>query len=138
MKTDCKNQVCESAKERDEKKGRKKSGGAGGARRKDNSTAVNEPPSETPDATAKEKKQTEPDPTSTPPDVEDQLEYTNNPPAITTDATNDTAAFPAPKGPAATLRPRTGADKKHWPFSIHTGESANVLKPHGKCQFETL
>ncbi|XP_027135089.1 receptor-type tyrosine-protein phosphatase gamma isoform X1 [Larimichthys crocea] len=115
----------EEEKEKDEKKRRKGSGGAvERTGRKDNSTAVNVPTSETPDATAKEKKQPEPDPTNTPPGAEDQLEYTHNPPdsnpATTTEATNETAAFPAPRDPAATLRPRTGGDKTHWPFSIHT------------------
>ncbi|KAM9362290.1 receptor-type tyrosine-protein phosphatase gamma-like [Symphorus nematophorus] len=122
----------EEEEEKDEKKGRKRSGGVGGVRRKDNSTVVNEPPSQTPDATAKEKKQTEPDPTSKPPGVKDQLEYTHNPPATTTEATNETAAFPAPKSPAVSLRPRTEAEKKHWPFSIHTDRPSAVTNlTHG-------
>lgn len=133
----------EDEKEKDEKKRRKGSGGAvERTGRKDNSTAVNVPTSETPDATAKEKKQPEPDPTNTPPGAEDQLEYTHNPPdsnpATTTEATNETAAFPAPRDPAATLRPRTGADKTHWPFSIHTGESINVLKPRVNNQLPLI
>lgn len=103
---------------------------------KTDSTAVNEPPSETPDATAKEKKQTEPDPSNMPPDIVNQLEYTHNPldskTTTTTEPTNETAAIPAPKDPAATFR--IGADKKLWPFSIHTGESTHVLKPHVNIQ----
>ncbi|TKS65250.1 Receptor-type tyrosine-protein phosphatase gamma [Collichthys lucidus] len=115
----------EEEKEKDEKKRRKGSGGAvERTGRKDNSAAVNVPTSDKPDAAAKEKKQPEPDPANTPPGAEDQLEYTHNPPdsnpATTTEATNETAAFLAPRDPAATLRPRTGADKTHWPFSIHT------------------
>jgi len=105
----------EEKDEKDEKKGRK--GRVGKAGRKDNSTVVNEPPSKTPESTAKEKKQTEPEPV-----VEDQLQaYTHNPPdakpAPITEAANDTAALPA-----ATLRPSTGRDKKHWPFLIHNSE----------------
>uniref|UniRef100_A0A671WYQ0 protein-tyrosine-phosphatase n=1 Tax=Sparus aurata TaxID=8175 RepID=A0A671WYQ0_SPAAU len=111
----------EEEEEKSEKKRRKGSGGVGGTWTKADSTPVNEPPSETPDATAKEKKQTEPDPSNMPPDIENQLEYTTEP-------TNETAAVPAPKDPAATFR--IGADKKHWPFSIHTGESTHILKPH--------
>ncbi|XP_071349280.1 receptor-type tyrosine-protein phosphatase gamma-like isoform X2 [Trachinotus anak] len=106
----------EEKDEKDEKKGRK--GRVGKAGRKDNSTVVNEPPSKTPESTAKEKKQTEPEPV-----VEDQLQaYTHNPPdakpSPTTEAANDTAALPA-----ATLRPSTGRDKKHWPFLIHNNSS---------------
>lgn len=115
----------EEEEEKSEKKRRKGSGGVGGTWTKADSTPVNEPPSETPDATAKEKKQTEPDPSNMPPDIENQLEYTTEP-------TNETAAVPAPKDPAATFR--IGADKKHWPFSIHTGESTHILKPHVNIQ----
>lgn len=121
----------EEEEEKEEKKERKGSGGAGEVGRKDNGKAVNEPPSETPDATAKEKKQTEPDPTNMPPGVQHQLKvYTHNPLDTDTTTITDVAAFPAPKDPTATLRPSTGGGKKHWPFSIHTGESANVLNPH--------
>lgn len=102
----------EEEEDKDEKKERKGSRGVGEAGRKDNSTAVNEPPSETPDATAKEKEQTEPNPPNMLPNVEEQLEV----------YTHEAAAFPAPKDPAATLRPSTGGNKKHWPFSFHTGE----------------
>ncbi|XP_035517555.1 receptor-type tyrosine-protein phosphatase gamma-like [Morone saxatilis] len=118
----------EEEEEKEEKKEKKGSGGVGGARRKDSSTAMNEPPCETPDATAKEKKQTEPDPTNLTPGVEDQL-YTHNPldsnPTTTTETTNETAAFPFPKDPTATHRPRREGHKKHWPFSIHTALSSN-------------
>nr|XP_033482263.1 receptor-type tyrosine-protein phosphatase gamma-like [Epinephelus lanceolatus] len=121
----------EEEEDKDEKKERKGSGGVGKARRKDNSTAVNEPLRETPDATAKEKEQTEPDPTDVPPDVEDQLEvYTHNPlhsnPTTTTEAATEMVKFPAPKDPAATLRPSSGRDRKHWPFSIHTDRPSAV------------
>ncbi|XP_053172661.1 receptor-type tyrosine-protein phosphatase gamma [Scomber japonicus] len=117
----------EEEDEKDEKKERKGSGGMSEARRKDNDTVVNEPPSETPDSTAKEK---EPDPTNVPPGVEDQLEvYTHNPldsNLTTAEAANETAAFPALEGPTATLRPSTGGVKKHWPFSIHTDRPSAV------------
>ncbi|KAM7423431.1 hypothetical protein PAMA_011136 [Pampus argenteus] len=114
----------EEEDEKDEKKQRKGSGGVGGAERKDNSTVVNEPPNETPDSTAKEKEETEPDPPNMPPGVEDQLEvYTHSPRdsnPTTTEAANESAAFPVMEDPTATLRPSTRGDKKHWPFSIHT------------------
>ncbi|XP_056251447.1 receptor-type tyrosine-protein phosphatase gamma-like isoform X1 [Seriola aureovittata] len=111
----------EEEEEKDEKKERK--GRVSKAVRRDNGTAVSEPPRDTPDSTAKEKKQTEPDPTKVRPGVEDQLQvYAHNPLdsslTTTTEASNETAAFPA-----ATLRPSTGRDKKHWPFSIHTDPS---------------
>ncbi|XP_076605770.1 receptor-type tyrosine-protein phosphatase gamma-like isoform X2 [Chaetodon auriga] len=114
----------EEEEEKDEKKGKKGSRGVGRAGRKDNSTVVNEPPSKTPYATAQERRQTEPDPTNFLPGIEDQLVYTHNPldsdPTTTTDATSEKAAFPAPKDATLTLRPITGGDTKHWPFSIHT------------------
>ncbi|KAM7402814.1 hypothetical protein PAMP_018025 [Pampus punctatissimus] len=120
----------EEEEEKDEKKQRKGSGGVGGAGRKDNSTVVNEPPNETPDSTAKEKEETEPDPTNTPPGVEDQLEvYTHSPHdsnPTTTEAANESAAFPVMEDPTATLRPSTGGGKKHWPFSIHTDRPSAV------------
>ncbi|XP_075952856.1 receptor-type tyrosine-protein phosphatase gamma-like [Anarhichas minor] len=121
----------EEEEEKEEKKKRKGSGGVAEAGRKGNSTAKNEPSSDTPDATAKEKKQTEPDPTNMPP-VEDQLEvYTHNPLDInsttSTEAVNEMAEFPVPKDPAATLRPGSGRDKKHWPFSIHTVHPSAVI-----------
>ncbi|XP_045931667.1 receptor-type tyrosine-protein phosphatase gamma-like [Micropterus dolomieu] len=120
----------EEKEEKDKKKDRKGSRGVGKGGRKDNSTAANEPPSKTPDATAKEKEQTEPDPTNEP-NVEDQLEeYTYNPldsnPTTTTDTASETAALPAPKDPAAILIPSTGGDKKHWPFFIYTDRPSAV------------
>ncbi|XP_068568705.1 receptor-type tyrosine-protein phosphatase gamma-like isoform X1 [Cebidichthys violaceus] len=113
----------EEEEEKEEKKKRKGSVGVAVEGRKGNRTAKNEPSSDTLDATAKEKKQTEPDPTNMPP-VEDQLEvYTHNPLDInsttSTEAVNEMAEFPLSKEPVATLRP-LGRDKKHWPFSIHT------------------
>lgn len=117
----------EEEEEKDEKKERKRSGGVGEAGTKDNSAAVNEPPSEKPDSNSKEKEQTEPDPANMSPVIENQLEVYN---PTTTEAANETAAFPVLDDPTATLRPSTGGDKKHWPFSIHTGESANALQPH--------
>ncbi|XP_041810678.1 receptor-type tyrosine-protein phosphatase gamma [Chelmon rostratus] len=114
----------EEEEEKDEKKSKKGSGGVGGAGRNDNSGVVNETPSETPEPTAREKKQTEPDPTNILPGVEGHLVYTHNPldsnPTTTTDATSEKAAFSGPKDPAVTLRPITGGDMKHWPFSLHT------------------
>ncbi|XP_042354745.1 receptor-type tyrosine-protein phosphatase gamma [Plectropomus leopardus] len=121
----------EEEEEKDEKKERKGSGHVGEAGKKDSSTAVKEPPSETPDATAKEKEKTKPDPTNMPPGIEDQLEvYTHNPlksnRTATTGAAKETAEFLAPKDPVATLRPSSGRDKKHWPFSIHTERPSAV------------
>ncbi|XP_044068192.1 receptor-type tyrosine-protein phosphatase gamma-like isoform X2 [Siniperca chuatsi] len=122
----------EEEKEEKDEKERKGSRGVGKGVRNDNSTAVNAVPSETPDATAKEKEQTEPDPTNIP-NVEDQRKvYTHNPldsnPTTTTKAANAcvAAAFPAPKYPAASLRPSTGGNKKYWPFSIHTDRPSAV------------
>ncbi|XP_060897489.1 protein tyrosine phosphatase receptor type Ga [Labrus mixtus] len=120
----------EEEDEKDEKKGRKRSRSEGKERRKNNSAEVNEPTSQTPDATAKEKKQTEPDPSNMLPVVEDQMDvYTHNPldsnSTITTEADDDMEAYPALKGPAATLRSSTGR-KKQWPFSIHTDRPSAV------------
>ncbi|GLD75161.1 receptor-type tyrosine-protein phosphatase gamma-like protein [Lates japonicus] len=84
----------EEEDEKDEKKEKKGSGRVGKAGLKDRSTAMSEPPSETPDSTAKE-------------------------------AASEIATFPAPNDSAATLRPSTGRDKKHWPFSIHTAVVAD-------------
>lgn len=124
----------EEEEEKEQKKEKKGSGGVGKAGTKDNSTVAKEPPRETPDSTAKEKKQTEPHPTDMLPGADQIALYTNNPldfnPTVTTEAANDTGAFPAPKDPTGTLRPSTGRDKKHWPFSIHTGKSTDVLKSH--------
>lgn len=110
----------EEEEEKDEKKERKRR--VGKVERKDNGTVANEPPSETPDSTAREKKQTEPDPSKAMPGMEDQLQgYTQKPPdsdlSTTTEAANDTAA---------TFRPGTGRDRKNWPFSVHDGESAKA------------
>uniref|UniRef100_A0A4W6F8T4 protein-tyrosine-phosphatase n=1 Tax=Lates calcarifer TaxID=8187 RepID=A0A4W6F8T4_LATCA len=125
----------EEEDEKDEKKEKKGSGHVGKAGLKDRSAAMSKPPSETPDSSAKGKKQTEPDPPKMTHGVEDQLEvYTHSPhdsnPTTTSEAANEIATFPAPSDSAATLRPSAGRDKKHWPFSIHTGESTNVLRPH--------
>uniref|UniRef100_A0A8C2XJB8 Protein tyrosine phosphatase receptor type G n=1 Tax=Cyclopterus lumpus TaxID=8103 RepID=A0A8C2XJB8_CYCLU len=131
----------EEEEEKEEKRERKGSGGVGEAGRKGNSTAKNEPSSKTPDATAKEKKQTKPDPARMSP-LEDQLEvYTHNPldinSTISTEAVNEMAEFPVPNDPAATLRPCSGRDKKHWPFSIHTGESINMPHVNNCLHLET-
>ncbi|KAK5911782.1 hypothetical protein CesoFtcFv8_001719 [Champsocephalus esox] len=86
----------------------------GAAGRKDSRTAVRETPSETPDATAKEK---EPDLMNTPPDEDTPLEvYTPTP----SEAAVQTAEPPALKDPAVTRRPSPGRDRKHGPVSIHT------------------
>nr|XP_046236000.1 receptor-type tyrosine-protein phosphatase gamma-like isoform X2 [Scatophagus argus] len=118
----------EEEEEKDEKKGKRGSGGVGRTGRKDNSTVVNESPSETPDTTAKEKKHTEPDSTNMPPGV-DQLEYSPNPldcnPATTTETGNE-MAFPIPKDPEVTFRPKAEGAKRHWPFSIHTDRPGAV------------
>ncbi|XP_010764374.1 receptor-type tyrosine-protein phosphatase gamma-like [Notothenia coriiceps] len=114
----------EEEEEKDKKKGRKGSGGMGAAGRKESRTAVKETPSETPDATAKEK---EPDLMNTPPDEDTHLEvYTHNllephtpTPSV---AAVQSAEPPALKDPAATRRPSPGGDRKHRPVSIHTGE----------------
>ncbi|XP_029287235.1 receptor-type tyrosine-protein phosphatase gamma-like isoform X2 [Cottoperca gobio] len=111
----------EEEEEKDKKKERKGSGEVSEGGRKDDSTAVNEPPSEKPDGTAKEK---EPDPINMPPDGANHLEvYTHNPldpnSSTNTEAAIDVAEFTA-KDRAVTRRPSSGRDKKHWPFSIHT------------------
>ncbi|KAF3689415.1 Receptor-type tyrosine-protein phosphatase gamma [Channa argus] len=116
--------------EKEEKKERKGSGSHGKPETKDNSTAVSKPPNETPDSTAKEKKQTEPDPTDMPPGAEQLETYTHNTlgsnTTITTEAANESATLSASKDPAGTLRPSTGRDKKHWPFFIHTDRPSAV------------
>ncbi|XP_032368808.1 receptor-type tyrosine-protein phosphatase gamma isoform X1 [Etheostoma spectabile] len=121
----------EEEEEKEEKKERKGSGGVAEAGGEDNSSAVNEPPSQTPDTTAKEK---EPDPTSTPPGEKGQLDvYTHNPFDSTsaTEAANEKAEFLAPHDPEPTLRPSSRGDKKHWPFSIHTdGPSGGTNLTH--------
>ncbi len=125
----------EREEEKDKKKGRKASFGVCEAGRMDKSKTVNEPPSEDLEANAKEKKRTKLDPSG----VEDQLEYTSNPldSNLTTviEATNETAEFPASTDPAKILTPRTGGNKKNWPFSIHTGKSIDV---HVKNQFALI
>ncbi|KAF3856935.1 hypothetical protein F7725_017658, partial [Dissostichus mawsoni] len=118
----------EEEEEKDKKKGRKGSGGMGAAGRKDSRTAVKETPSETPDATAKEK---EPDLMNTPPDEDTHLEvYTHNLPEPHTptpsEAAVQTAEPPALKDPAATRRPSPGGDRKHGPVSIHTDRPSAV------------
>lgn len=105
--------------EKDRKKGKKGSGSVVKAERKDNSTAIRQPHSDPSNPTAKAKNQTGPAPTHMTYGSEDQLEYTQNPPT-TTDTTIKTAA------PTSTLRPRSGGHKKHWPFSVHSGESSTV------------
>ncbi|KAI3369552.1 hypothetical protein L3Q82_007760 [Scortum barcoo] len=59
----------EEEDDKDEKKQRKGSRGAGEAGREDDSTAVDEPPAETQESTAKEKEQTGPNPTNMLPNV---------------------------------------------------------------------
>uniref|UniRef100_A0A8C7SX92 protein-tyrosine-phosphatase n=1 Tax=Oncorhynchus mykiss TaxID=8022 RepID=A0A8C7SX92_ONCMY len=101
------------------------------------STVVKEPPTAAPASTAKEKgreggeSETETNTSSTTPSSaeEDQL-VTHTQSMVETDTVvtptlelgNDTAEFTAPDSPSPTLRPSTGRDKSHWPFSIHTGE----------------
>ncbi|KAF7650885.1 hypothetical protein LDENG_00118750 [Lucifuga dentata] len=119
--------------EEDEKKEKKEKKQVAGAERRSNSTAVKEPPKNTPDSTAKEKEETKPDPTTAPPGVMEEQLHTHNPPgsdpATTTEAANEMAAaavFPAPSDPSATLRPGSGGDRSHWPFSIHTDRPSVV------------
>uniref|UniRef100_A0A8C7TAB3 protein-tyrosine-phosphatase n=1 Tax=Oncorhynchus mykiss TaxID=8022 RepID=A0A8C7TAB3_ONCMY len=99
------------------------------------STVVKEPPTAAPASTAKEKgreggeSETETNTSSTTPSSaeEDQL-VTHTQSMVETDTVvtptlelgNDTAEFTAPDSPSPTLRPSTGRDKSHWPFSIHT------------------
>ncbi|XP_035008131.2 receptor-type tyrosine-protein phosphatase gamma isoform X2 [Hippoglossus stenolepis] len=116
--------------EKDEKKTKKKKKKKGSrlegkAGRKANHIVVNEPLGKTSESTAKEKKQTEPDPTKITPGVEEQPEaYSHNPldsdPTTIAEAANETAALTTPKEPTPTLRPRAGREKKHRSFSIHT------------------
>lgn len=115
----------EEDEEKDKRKQRKKSGGVGKAGKKDSSPVVNQPPSETPDSTAKEKEKTEPNPNKLPSGKKDQLEvYTHRPldskPVTTTKTARETAALFTPTTPRVTLRPSTEEDKKQWPFSYHT------------------
>ncbi|CDQ60515.1 unnamed protein product [Oncorhynchus mykiss] len=96
-----------------------------------NSTVVKEPPTAAPASTAKEKGREagENNTCSTTPSraVEDPL-VTHTQSAVETDTVvpptmepgNDPAEFPAPDNPSPTLRPSTGGNKSHWPFSIHT------------------
>lgn len=111
------------------KKDKKGSGSVSRAGIKDTSTVANEPPRESPDATAKEKKHTEPDPTHMPPGAESTHSYTplHAETTVTTVAANEKAAIPTLKDPTKT--PSTGRNTKHWPFFIHTGESTHVPKP---------
>ncbi|XP_059185926.1 receptor-type tyrosine-protein phosphatase gamma-like isoform X1 [Centropristis striata] len=107
----------EEKEEEYEKRERKRTRGVDEALRKDNSTAVDEPPSKMPDATAKEKGRTKAYPTDMPPGVEDHLEvYSHNP----LDPYSTTTTEAAPMGPAETLRPSSGRDRKHCPFTVHT------------------
>lgn len=119
---------------KNEKRTRKGSKGAVKVRRKDNRTAINEPRSEKPDATAKVKNQTEFKLTDILYGVEDQLEYTQNPPdylpTTPLQPANKTGAIPVPRDQTAAPRSRTGGHKRPWSFSIHTGEYIDTLKPH--------
>ncbi|XP_056129873.1 receptor-type tyrosine-protein phosphatase gamma-like [Lampris incognitus] len=124
----------EEEEEENEKEDKKeKKGAASEVERHTTSTAVLQPPSDTPASKAKEKERpslsTTPSPFSTasPSVVEDQLvthkqntvELATAAPTAT-EAANETAEFPAPGSPSTTLRPKTKGDKSHWPFSIHT------------------
>lgn len=112
----------EEKKERKERKQRSRSGGEGGARRQDQDTAVNQTPSENPDATAKEKQQAGPDRTPSPRDHLELLTHSppESDPSRTTEPANDTAAFPPPTGQVITVRPGTRGNRKQWVFSIQT------------------
>ncbi|XP_051803954.1 receptor-type tyrosine-protein phosphatase gamma-like isoform X2 [Acanthochromis polyacanthus] len=120
----------EEDEEKDKRKEKKKSCGVNEAE-EDSSTEVNQQPSETPDSTAKEKEQTEPNLTKLPPCRKYQLEvYTHNPQdsktITTTETAGGTAALFAPTNPAVTLRASTEEDKKQWPFSFHTDRPNTV------------
>ncbi|XP_064824775.1 receptor-type tyrosine-protein phosphatase gamma-like isoform X1 [Oncorhynchus masou masou] len=96
-----------------------------------NSRVVKEPPTAAPASTAKEKRREagENNTCSTTPSsaVEDPL-VTHTQSTVETDTVvpptmepgNDPAEFPAPDNSSPTLRPSTGGNKSHWPFSIHT------------------
>lgn len=118
---------------KNEKRGRKGSKGAVKVGRKDNSTAVNEPRGGKADATAKVKNQTEFKLTTILYGVEDQLEYSQNPPdylpTTALQPANQTGPIPAPRQPTAAPRSRTGGHKRPWSLSIHTGDYTDALKP---------
>lgn len=104
-----------------------------------NRTVVKEPPTAAPASTAKEKgrEEGETNNSSTTPSsaVEDQL-VTHTQSTVEADTVvppimepgNDPAEFPAPDSPSPTLRPSTGGNKSHWPFSIHTGENTHCSR----------
>ncbi|KAM8915384.1 receptor-type tyrosine-protein phosphatase gamma-like isoform 2-T2 [Spinachia spinachia] len=114
----------EEEEEEEKKRKRKTSGRHGRTRREENTTPKNEPSSETPDATAKEKKATEPD-------TENQLGvYSHNPlynkSPTSTEPGDATAEFPVPKDTTVTLDPSSGRDKHVWPFYIHIDHPSAV------------
>ncbi|AWP03512.1 Protein-tyrosine-phosphatase [Scophthalmus maximus] len=127
----------EEEEEKDQKKGRKRSGRVSKAGRKDDSPAANDPHGDTPESTAKEKKQTEPDEMS--PAVGERPEaHTHNSndsnPATATEAANETAAFAAPRAPATTPEDCSGRHEEHWPYSIHTDHPAVVTNLTGQTR----
>ncbi|XP_070299055.1 receptor-type tyrosine-protein phosphatase gamma [Salvelinus sp. IW2-2015] len=125
----------EEDEEEKEKETKEKKAMADKVEKQTNSTVVKEPPTAAPASTAKEKEreggesETETNTSSTTPSSaeEDQL-VTHTQSTVETDTVvpptlelgNDTAEFPDPDSPSPTLRPSTGRDKSHWPFSIHT------------------
>ncbi|CDQ73167.1 unnamed protein product [Oncorhynchus mykiss] len=125
----------EEDEEEKEKETKEKKAMADKVEKQTESTVVKEPPTAAPASTAKEKgreggeSETETNTSSTTPSSaeEDQL-VTHTQSMVETDTVvtptlelgNDTAEFTAPDSPSPTLRPSTGRDKSHWPFSIHT------------------
>uniref|UniRef100_A0A3P8RCY6 Alpha-carbonic anhydrase domain-containing protein n=1 Tax=Astatotilapia calliptera TaxID=8154 RepID=A0A3P8RCY6_ASTCA len=117
-------------KEEEEKKDkeRKGSGGLSRAKRKDSNIAAKHLFGKMPYCGAREKEQTEKEPTKPPPVRKDQLKAnTYNPlhsyPSLTAESANQTAAVPIQEDLSVTLRHRIMRDEKHRPFSYHTGKS---------------
>ncbi|XP_042084041.1 receptor-type tyrosine-protein phosphatase gamma isoform X1 [Haplochromis burtoni] len=115
-------------KEEEEKKDkeRKGSGGLSRAKRKDSNIAAKHLFGKMPYCGAREKEQTEKEPTKPPPVRKDQLKAnTYNPlhsyPSLTAESANQTAAVPIQEDLSVTLRHRIMRDEKHRPFSYHTG-----------------
>lgn len=119
-------------KEEEEKKDkeRKGSGGLSRAKRKDSNIAAKHLFGKMPYSGAREKEQTEKEPTKPPPVRKDQLKAnTYNPlhsyPSLTTESANQTAAVPIQEDLSVTLRHCIMRDEKHRPFSYHTGKSTS-------------
>ncbi|XP_076739756.1 receptor-type tyrosine-protein phosphatase gamma isoform X3 [Maylandia zebra] len=121
-------EATDDEKEEEEKKDkeRKGSGGLSRAKRKDSNIAAKHLFGKMPYCGAREKEQTEKEPTKPPPVRKDQLKAnTYNPlhsyPSLTAESANQTAAVPIQEDLSVTLRHRIMRDEKHRPFSYHTG-----------------